>query len=71
MQLHSGKIHCLGITEANLRASADLKEVHIPGYRLVWDGGRENEEKSNSSVVAYIREDLSFVNTIFLTFWHT
>ena len=60
MQLKIGKIHCLGIAEANLRAGADLKEVHIPGYRLVWDGGRENKEKSNSRVVAYIQEDLSF-----------
>ena len=60
MQLLSGNIHCLGITEANLRAGAELEEVNIPGYSLVWDRGRENKVKANSRVVAYIREDLSY-----------
>ena len=53
-------IHCLGITEANLRTGAELEEVNIPGYNLAWDGGRENKVKENSRVVAYIREDLSY-----------
>ena len=53
-------IHCLGITEANLRTGAELEEVNIPGYNLVWDRGRENKVKENSRVVAYIREDLSY-----------
>ena len=53
-------IHCLGITEANLRAGADLKEVNVPGYNLVWDGGRENNEKANSRVVG----ERSYTGTI-------
>ena len=60
MQLLSGNIRCLGITEANLRAGAELEEVNILGYSLVWDRGRENKVKANSRVVAYIREDLSY-----------
>ena len=53
-------IHCLGISEANLRTGASLEEVHITGYNLVWDAGRDDKVKANSRVVAYIREDLSF-----------
>ena len=60
MQLHNRNIHCLGITEANLRVGAVMEEVNITGYNLAWDGGRDNKVKANSRVVAYIREDLSF-----------
>ena len=60
LQLYSRNIHCLGITEANLREGQDLEEVTIPGYTLLWDSGRENITKANSRVVAYIQEDLSF-----------
>ena len=34
--------------------------MNIPGYSLVWDGGRDNKPKSNSRVVAYIRDNLSY-----------
>ena len=60
MQLHNKNIHCLGITEANLRVGAVMEEVNITGYNLAWDGGRDNKVKANSRIVAYIREDLSF-----------
>ena len=50
----------LGITEANLRKCADLEEVAIKGYRMIWDLGRENPSKENSRVVVYVKEELSF-----------
>ena len=58
--LHSQKLDCLGITEANLRKEADLQEVSIPGYKLVQDMGMDNNVKKNSRVVVYIKEDLSY-----------
>ena len=58
--LHSQKLDCLGITEANLRKEADLQEVSIPGYKLVHDMGMDNNVKKNSRVVVYIKEDLSY-----------
>ena len=58
--LHSQKLDCLGITEANLRKEAYLQEVTIPGYKLVCDMGIENSLKKNSRVVAYIKEELSY-----------
>ena len=60
LQLTNRNIHCLGVTEANLKAGENIEEVEIPGYTLVWDGGRDNKVKGNSRVVAYVREDLSF-----------
>ena len=48
------------MTEENLRKGADLKEVEVQGYELVWDEGRENTEKKNARVVLYIKEELSF-----------
>ena len=59
MQLLEEDIDCLGVTEANLRAEADMQEVEIPGYVLIWDSGRENRTKKNSRVVVYIKEELS------------
>ena len=58
--LYKLDIDCLGVTEANLRKGADLKEVEVQGYKLVWDEGRENTEKKNARVVLYIKEELSF-----------
>ena len=60
MQLTNRNINCLGVTEANLKAGEDIKEVETPGYNLVWDRGRENKAKGNSRVVADVPEDLSF-----------
>ena len=60
IMLHSQKLDCLGITEANLRKEANLQEVTIPGYKLVCDMGIENSLKKNSRVVAYIKEELSY-----------
>ena len=59
MQLLEEDIDCLGVTEANLRAEADMQEVEIPGYVLIWDSDRENKTKKNSRVVVYIKEELS------------
>ena len=53
-------INYLGITEANLRKEADMEEETIKGYRLIWDGGRDNPVKENARVVVYIKEELSF-----------
>ena len=53
-------IDCLGINEANLKKGADMEAVHIPGYVLKWDEGRENETKEVARVVVYIKEELSF-----------
>ena len=58
--LHKNNIDYLGVTEANLRKNADMSEVEIKGYRLVWDQGRENPNKENARVVVYIKEELSF-----------
>ena len=46
--------------EANLQHGADMAEVEIPGYNLVWDRGRKILTKQNSRVVIYIREELSY-----------
>ena len=59
VQLYEEDIDCLGITEANLRAEADIQEVAIPGYVMKCDSGRENVYKKNSRVVVYIKEELS------------
>ena len=59
LQLLEDDIDCMGVTEANLRTDADMKEVDIPGYVLKWDSGRENKTKKNSRVVVYIKEELS------------
>ena len=53
-------IDCLGINEANLKKSADMEAVHIPGYVLKWDEGRENRVKQVARVVVYIKEELCF-----------
>ena len=58
--LNKYEIDYLGITEANLRKCADLEEVAIKGYMMIWDEGRENPSKDNSRVVVYVREELSF-----------
>ena len=60
VMLHSQNLDCLGITEANLRKEADLQEVSIPGYKLVWDLGMTNIVKKNSRVVVFIKEELSY-----------
>ena len=60
IMLHSQKLDCLGITEANLRNEADVQEVTIPGYKLVWDFGMNNNIKKNSRVVAYIKEEQNY-----------
>ena len=59
LQLLEDDIDCLGVTEANLRAEADMQDVHIPGYVLKWDSGRENRTKKNARVVVYVKEELS------------
>ena len=53
-------IDCLGIMEANLRQGADMAEVDIQGYNLVWDKGREIKSKQNSRVAIYIKDELSY-----------
>ena len=58
--LHKYDIDYLGVTEANLRKEADMSEVEIQGYKLIWDAGRENPRKGNARVVVYIKEELSF-----------
>ena len=58
--LHKYNIDYLGVTEANLRKDADMNEVEIKGYQLVWDAGRENPNKENSRVVVYVKEELSY-----------
>ena len=58
--LNKYDIDYLGITEANLRKDADLEEVTIKGYNIIWDKGRENPNKENSRVVVYIKEELSY-----------
>ena len=58
--LHKFDIDYLGVTEANLRKEADMSEVEIQGYKLIWDAGRENPRKGNARVVVYIKEELSF-----------
>ena len=59
LQLLNEDIDCLGVTEANLRAEADIEEVAIPGYVLKWDSGKDNNNKWNSREVVYIKEELS------------
>ena len=44
LQLLEDDIDCLGVTEANLRAGANMEEVAIPGYVIKWDSGRENKK---------------------------
>ena len=58
--LHKYNIDYLGVTEANLKIEADMNEVEIQGYRLVWDAGREHPQKRNARVVVYIKEELSY-----------
>ena len=58
--LHKYNIDYLGITEANLRRDADIEEVTIKGYKVLWDQGRENQDKKNARVVVYVKEELSF-----------
>ena len=58
--LYNLDIDCLGVTEANLRRGANLEDVDIKGYKLIWDEGRENPAKGNARVVVYIKEELSF-----------
>ena len=60
LQLQALDLDCLGVTEANLKTDADMQSVHIPGYVLKWDSGRENNEKKISRVAVYIKEELSF-----------
>ena len=57
--LQEQDIDCLGIMEANLRKGAEEAEVHIEGYKIVWDEGRENKVKQNSRVAMYIKDELS------------
>lgn len=40
LQLHVGDIDCFGVSEANLKTNANMQDVIIPGYKLVWDAGR-------------------------------
>ena len=58
--LNKFNIDYLGITEANLRKDADLEEVSIKGYNIIWDGGRDNPQKENARVVVYLKEELSY-----------
>ena len=58
--LNKFNIDYLGITEANLRKEADLEEVSIKGYKIIWDGGRDNPQKENARVVVYVKEELSY-----------
>ena len=58
--LHKHDLDYLGITEANLRTDADIEEVAIKGYKMIWDQGRENQVKKNARVVVFIKEELSF-----------
>ena len=58
--LNKFNINYLGIAEANLRKEADLEEVSIKGYKIIWDGGRDNPHKENARVVVYLKEELSF-----------
>ena len=58
--LQEQDIDCLGIMEANLRQGAEEANVHIEGYNLVWDEGRENKVKQNSRVAMYIKNEMSF-----------
>ena len=53
--LHKYNIGYLGVTEANLKIKADMNEVEIQGYRLVWDTGREHPQKRNARVGLYIK----------------
>ena len=58
--LYNLDIDCLGVTEANLKQGANIEDVEIKGYKLIWDEGRENPAKKNARVVVYVKEELSF-----------
>lgn len=50
-------IHIFGITESHLNESIEDKELHIAGYDIVRNDGKQG---SGSGVCAYIRNDLSW-----------
>ena len=58
--LNEYDIDYLGITEANLRKCADLEEVAIKGYKMIWDEGRKNPPKENSRVIVYVKKGIKF-----------
>ena len=50
----------LGVLEANFKGQNDKVDVEIEGYTIVWDNGREDNQRKNSRTVAYIRNGIHF-----------
>ena len=58
--LKTQKIDILAIQEANWTSTTDEQTVHIKGYEIIADKGRNNKKRRNSRTIIYIKDNLHY-----------